>query len=396
MALRPGCRVVAVSHTDQFAEANSQAVQLVVRQHAEVLGFDLASDAKGEWWTTNGCHYIAVGTGATIRGRRADLMIVDDPIRDRAAAESEARRAELWRWFNADLMTRFRSAEEGKPARLMVMVGTPLHQQDLLCRLRREEADDWSILHLPAIAGPNDLLCRAEGEFLWDDDPKYHYADDLRRTRERFERAGQMYEWSSQFMGEPVPPEGVMFKPDQAPVVDVIPTGATGRLTIVRGWDLASTTKGDWTATVKLGRYYTPVTYENGWIVLDVRRMRGPPDEVRAFFGAVVRSDGHGVTQWLPEDPGQAGKDQAQSYVRSMPGYRIETLRMTGPKEARAAPAASQFNAGVILLVRGNWNAMFLEELGSFPLGVHDDMVDAFSLAFSQLEHNPLAQWMRL
>jgi predicted phage terminase large subunit-like protein len=396
MALRPGCRIVAVSHTDQFAEANSLAVHNIIRQHSDALGFDLASDARGEWWTTNGCHYIAVGTGATIRGRRADLMLVDDPIRDRAAAESEVRRAELWRWFNADLMTRFRSAEDGKPAGLMVMVGTPLHQQDLLCRLRREEADDWSILHLPAIAGPNDPLGRAEGEFLWADDPKYRYADDLKATLARFERAGQMYEWSSQFMGEPVPPEGVMFKPQMAPIVEVPPLGATGQLEIVRGWDLASTTKGDWTACVKLGRYYTSATYENGWIVLEAKRMRGPPDEVRAFFRATVEADGSRVTQWLPEDPGQAGKEQAQSYVRSMPGYRIETLRMTGSKEVRAAPAASQLNAGVISLLRGSWNAMFLEEVGSFPLGVYDDMVDAFSLAFGQLKHNTLAQWMRL
>jgi predicted phage terminase large subunit-like protein len=356
----------------------------------------LATDAKGEWYATNGSHYIAAGTGATIRGRRADLMVIDDPIRDRAAAESEVRRAELWRWFNADLMTRFRSATDGQPAGLMVMVGTPLHQQDLLCRLRRDEADDWSLLHIPAIAGEHDPIGREPGQFLWADDPKYRYADDLKRTLERFERAGQMYEWSSQFQGEPVPPEGVMFKPFMAPLVDVIPLGATGTMTIIRAWDLASTTRGDWTACVKLGRYYVPVTYENAWIVLDAKRMRGPPDEVRAFFKAIVEADGQQVAQWLPEDPGQAGKEQAQSYIRSMPGYRISALRMTGSKEDRAHPVAAQFNAGVISVLRGSWNAAFLEELGAFPLGQHDDQVDSLSLAFSQLENNRLAQWMRL
>jgi predicted phage terminase large subunit-like protein len=396
MAFRPGCKIVALSHIDTFAVANSLAVQQIVREHGEVLGYGLASDARGEWRTTNGCHYIAAGVGATVRGRRADLMLIDDPIRDRGDAESETRRNELWRWFNADLMTRFRSAEEGKPTGVMVLVGTPLHQQDLLCRLRREEAADWHILHLPAIAGPNDPLGRLEGEYLWADDPKYHYADDLRRIRARFERIGQLYEWSSQYLGEPVPPTGAMFKPAAARIFDVVPTGISGRLTLVRGWDLASAVSGDFTATVKLARYYTPTTYENGWIILDARRMRGPPDEVRAFFKAIVHSDGYATTQMLPEDPGQAGKDQAQGYVRSMPGFKIETQRASGSKEARAHGVACQFNAGVVGLLRADWNAMLLEELGAFPLGVHDDLTDALSIAFGRLENNTLAVWMRL
>jgi phage terminase large subunit-like protein len=106
-------------------------------------------------------------------------------------------------------------------------------------------------------------------------------------------------------------------------ILDVPPPIA---LRTVRAWDLASTTSGDWTGGLKLS-HYTTAGDGNAWIITDVRRMRGRPDEVRALFAEVVRTDGHVVARSLPQDLGQAGVDQAQSYVRSMPGYQIECER---------------------------------------------------------------------
>jgi hypothetical protein len=53
MALRPGCRILLISHTETFAEANSVTIQNLIREHAGLLGFDVATDARGEWRTTN-------------------------------------------------------------------------------------------------------------------------------------------------------------------------------------------------------------------------------------------------------------------------------------------------------------------------------------------------------
>ena len=63
----------------------------------------------------------------------------------------------------------------------------------------------------------------------------------------------------------------------------------------------------------------------------------------------------------------------------------------TGDKATRAAPAASQVNVGNVALVRGSWNAAFVEELRDFPTGRKDDQVDAFSRAFGMLAtgHGP-------
>jgi predicted phage terminase large subunit-like protein len=108
--------------------------------------------------------------------------------------------------------------------------------------------------------------------------------------------------------------------------------------------------------------------------------------------GYRIRSDGYGVEQWLPQDPGQAGLDQVESYIRSMPNYRIKAERMTGDKVTRADSVACQVNIGAVGMLGAPWNAAFIDELGAFPRGVHDDQVDVLSLAFSKFG-NPLLRW---
>jgi predicted phage terminase large subunit-like protein len=130
--------------------------------------------------------------------------------------------------------------------------------------------------------------------------------------------------------------------------------------------------------------------------VLDVQRVRAGPEEVRALVRNVAAADGYGVKIWLPRDPGSAGVDQVDSMTRMLSGYAVEAERMTGSKETRAEACAAQCNIGRIGSVRAVWNAAFIEELSAFPRGVHDDQVDALSLAFSKLENDTLAVWMRL
>jgi predicted phage terminase large subunit-like protein len=249
---------------------------------------------------------------------------------------------------------------------------------------------------MPAISrGEGDALGRAEGVPLWSDQPEYGYAADLIRTRERLLRNGLSYEWESQYQCRPVPAEGAMFRPKEMRILDALPAGMFegGK---VRGWDFAATTRGDWTVGIKLVRLYGSAADSVMWLITDCRRMRGRPDEVRQLVLDVAKSDGYSTDIWLPEDPGQAGKDQGQSYVRMLAGNRVHLERMTGSKETRAGPVASQVNAGNVAMLRAAWNEPLVEELQSFPLGQHDDIVDALSLAFAKLETDKLAQWLRL
>ena len=149
----------------------------------------------------------------------------------------------------------------------------------------------------------------------------------------------------------------------------------------VRVWDLASSATGDFTVGLKLA-----LRKEDRLpIIVDVRRMRGRPDEVRQLVRTIAEGDGRDTKIMLPRDPAQAGQDQADSYVQLLAGYRVETVRQTRSKEIRADAVASQVNIGRVGMMRASWNAVLIDELGAFPLGQHDDQVDALSLTFSHL-----------
>jgi phage terminase large subunit-like protein len=118
-----------------------------------------------------------------------------------------------------------------------------------------------------------------------------------------------------------------------------------------------------WHACHRYGRFLVSVLVNVlfGFAVMlrSVANMRGDLagrlDEVRAPCQAVVEADGYSVEPWLPQDPGQAGLDRGQSYIRAMPGDPIECERMTGSKEARAHAGACQVDIGAVRILRAPW-----------------------------------------
>ena len=103
-----------------------------------------------------------------------------------------------------------------------------------------------------------------------------------------------------------------MFKPARMPVIE--PHASADCREGVR-WDLASSTKGDWTVGLLMGRSYDP-TYDSRFIGTRHRAFRGPPEEVRATVSTVAAADGFGTKIWISRDPAQAGADQADSTSR--------------------------------------------------------------------------------
>jgi hypothetical protein len=158
MAQRPHLSVILVSHTSELSEVNSVHVQRIVRENESILGYGLASDARGNWETTHGGRVRAIGVGGAIVGTRADLIVVDDPIRGRAEAESLLSREHTWDWWTSDLTTRL------KPDGVIAFIATPFHQDDLMGRLLGQQANAWRVLRMPAIAEADDALGRQEGE----------------------------------------------------------------------------------------------------------------------------------------------------------------------------------------------------------------------------------------
>ena len=368
----PTSSVIATSHTTSLAEHFGRQVRELVREYGDRLGYHLHANrhAAGQWQTTERGEYFATGIRGPLIGRRADLVIIDDPVKSEAEADSLLLRDRVWNWYRFDVTTRL------KPRGRVVLIMTRWHMDDLAGRLLAQHPAEWRVLRLPALAEENDPLERPPGAALW---PEWEDEAALQRKRETIgERA-----WSALFQQSPRPLVGSLFKTECIDILDTVPTPDNNAM--VRGWDLAATSDvgghdPDWTAGVKLAR-----DDRGRFIVLDVVRIRGTPRQVEESVGEAARVDGRAVTIGLPEDPGQAGKHQTNYFTRQLAGYRVDTSRETGSKLTRATPVASQVEAGNLAIVRATWNHAFLEELRDFPFGRKDDQVDALSRAFTVL-----------
>jgi len=176
---------------------------------------------------------------------------------------------------------------------------------------------------------------------------------------------------------------GDYFPSDKATIIDDVPFTKKQ----VRGWDLAATEPSadnpdpDWTAGVKIG-----IDEQKRVIVYHVEHERFNASKVRTLIKDTADADKCSVR--LPQDPGQAGKEQAESYKRMLQGHKVTTMRVTGDKEVRSEGLSAEWQAGNVYLVRGDWNDDFLEEMNAFPTkGIHDDMVDAANDSHSELSH---------
>jgi predicted phage terminase large subunit-like protein len=193
------------------------------------------------------------------------------------------------------------------------------------------------------------------------------------------------FRFRQEFLAEFVSPGIGFFKRGNWEYVDVLPRGLAA---IARGWDFASTkvdekkkNDPDWTAGALVAR-----GHDDRWYIADVRRMRGTPKERRDFIRSTAEADGRGVQIGIPQDPGSAGIDVSDEYViEVLPGFRVVVRRETGSKILRAEPLAAQAQAKNVSLLRGPWVPEWLNESDMFPNGIHDDQVDATSLAFSIL-----------
>lgn len=182
------------------------------------------------------------------------------------------------------------------------------------------------------------------------------------------------------------PASGLYFPRHSVTVIDKPPADL---VEIVRAWDLAATPptedapSPDATAAVKMGR-----TASGRFVVLHVAAMRERAHDVRRAMLNLAEQDGQRVRVSLPQDPGQAGKDQAEGLAAMLAGYRVSVRRPTGDKITRAEPFAAQWQAGNVDVLRGPWTEAYLSELEAFPVG-HDDQVDASSDAFTVVAQAP-------
>jgi predicted phage terminase large subunit-like protein len=366
----PASAVIAASHTADLGAHFGRQVRNLIAEHDVLLGYSVARDkrAAGRWQTTRKGNYHSVGVRGPIVGRRADLVLIDDPVKSQAEADSVTHRDHVWAWYRSDLITRL------KPGGRIVLIMTRWHEDDLGGRILRNP-EGWRCLSLPALAEADDPLGRSPGDPLW---PEWEGHDALARKRAAIgERA-----WAALFQQQPRPLNGGLFRIERIATREAPPASIA---VAVRAWDLAATAHvdghdPDWTVGVKLLREAS-----GSLIVADVVRLRGGPGEVEEAIVNTAQRDGVSVAVGLPQDPGQAGRAQVLYLTRRLAGYRVVSSAESGAKATRAMPIASQCDGGNLAVVRGIWNAAFLDELQAFPNGSKDDQVDALSRAFGMV-----------
>lgn len=369
MASASAAHVLTASHTSELADKWGRRVRNLIGDHPHVLGIGLSSDSKsaGRWALTSGGEYYAAGVGVGIAGFRADLAIIDDPIRSRQDADSAQVRDKIWDWYKSDLVPRM------KPGGRIVLIQTRWHEDDLAGRLimeMQQGGDKWEILSLPAEAEPGDVLGRTVGEWLWND--AYGYGEFLQGQK----ATQPARNWSALFQQRPTPESGDYFKADWLKPYEKVPAQDT--LRIYGASDYAVTAEGgDYTVHVivgldALGRMY----------LLDLWRGQTASDVWVETFCDLVK-------QWKPlawaEEQGQirAGigpyldrrQRERQAYC-----YR-EAFPTRGDKSIRAQSIRGRMALeGFYVPVHAAWYADLRSEMLSFPAGKHDDQVDALGL----------------
>ena len=180
---------------------------------------------------------------------------------------------------------------------------------------------------------------------------------------------------------------GLFFKRTQ--LGDILENIPADVIRWVRCWDLAATEKSEdgdpaYTAGVLIGKR------KNGrYVIADVINKQMNASDVRKTIKLTAQADRAAykrVRIRLPKDPGQAGKEQAESYIKYLSGFDVVAVAETGSKEARAEPMAAQWQAGNFDIVYGGWNEEFLLQLENFPDGKFKDMVDASANGFAEIE----------
>ncbi len=382
-------------------------------------------NSEAEWETSMGGGLRAVGVGSGVTGFGADLIIIDDPVKSRAEAESQTYRDNLWDWFNDDLYTRL------EPDGSIILIQTRWHEDDLAGRLLRESQQDggehWEVVNLPALAeaadgnagipasdgnagipacqdakasdrdanihstdtadtlhaggtgvedksvlAPSDPLGRSEGEALC---PERYNEEKLERIRRKL----GSYSFSALYQQQPSPAEGGKFKRAWfRKIIDAAPEGLSWK----RGYDLAVSTKqtADYTASFRCAKD----KQGNLYIADGFRARIEYPDQRRYILERMraEKSTEHGIEAALH------GRAFVQDLRRELGPCRFafRAVRVDADKLTRALAWLNLAEEGKVYLVRGPWIDEFLDEIARFPTGRYDDQIDAVSLSVNMLE----------
>ncbi|MFJ9720008.1 terminase large subunit domain-containing protein [Streptomyces sp. NPDC101213] len=216
LANEPDSKIIVASYGALLAVQRGRAVRKLVIDHGKEFGLELdpGATAAHDWALAAGGGMRTAGIGGPVTGHSADLLIIDDPVKSRAEADSVTFRDVTDAVYKDDLSSRL------APDGATVLIMTRWHEDDLAGRLleregRVEDGGEWTVIHLPAICDltiqrGGDPLGRQHGEPL----PHPRIAPDDRAKLERHwavrKSSAGARGWGALYQGDPKPVEGAL------------------------------------------------------------------------------------------------------------------------------------------------------------------------------------------
>lgn len=383
----PDRRVILTSYEADFAAQWGRRARNLLEATGTALfaeAVDIAGDSSSaSRWDVKGHRggMMTAGVGGPITGKGAHLLIIDDPVKNHAEANSKTYRESAWDWYQSTAYTRL------EPGGAIILIMTRWHEDDLGGRLldaTKTGGDQWTVVNLPAIAEEHDQMGRPVGTPLC---PEWFDHTAL----EQIKTAVGPYVWSALYQQSPKSPEGALFKRQFFHYFEAVggsyilhhPDGDRtfdpSSCTVIQTCDPAGSTKtsADYFA---LGTW--AVTPRADLLLLDVIRTRlEGPDQPALFTDARSR--------WSPSlqgvEPKNMGLTLYQSLLRL--GLPIHELKADGDKFTRALPIAARYANNTVYHRQGAaWLEDYEDELIDFPHGANDDQVDVAAYAAIMLE----------
>jgi predicted phage terminase large subunit-like protein len=395
----PDKKVMLASYADTFASTwGRKSRDLLDEWGPKLWGVRLSSDSKGggQWELAtkkggkraNGV-MVTAGVGGGLTGKGADLMIIDDPVKNAEEAQSERTREAHHDWWKSTARTRLQAGAG------VILVMTRWHEDDLAGRLLADEAeggDHWEILNLPGLCEDPEVdpMGRKQGDALW---PTYFNEEWMAATK----RAMGTYWFTAMYQQRPSPADGMLFKRQNFRYYTKHAETADGSALVqmhhgdkpTEIFDVAYGTKFTTMDVAASEKEQSDYTVASTWIVTvnrdlllwDLQRVQfeGPDllpfvrriyfEQRPAFIG--IERLGYGLTI-------------IQELLRE--GLPIVRLEPDKDKVTRALPACARYEEHRVFHPRGaSWIDDFEGELLVFPNGKNDDQVDTVSYAALQL-----------
>lgn len=203
----PDLQIIATSYGADMAQRFNRDVQRVIDNDLYKAAFPDTSLNAGKSNNTKGAYirtselfeivghtgsYRSCGVGGGITGMGADILIIDDPVKDRKSANSATVRQSIYEWYTSTAYTRL------SPGGGVIVMCTRWHVDDLLGMLLKEEqngGDKWHVINYPAIA-EHDEPHRKAGEALH---PERYPLESLLKIKGAVGSA----DWASLYQGRP-------------------------------------------------------------------------------------------------------------------------------------------------------------------------------------------------